>query len=84
MHPDSGVSAEELHPMESEMAMLKARVDRLEQQVRTLAEATAVLARGLESGPLEEAGAAHSAQAARLAHELLLAADLVRPQRDRG
>jgi hypothetical protein len=71
------LAAEELHPLEAEMVLLKARVDKIEQQMRTLAEANLVLARGLEAGPLQEAGQAQPEHAARLAHELLLAAGLI-------
>ncbi|MFF5211088.1 hypothetical protein [Streptosporangium sp. NPDC000396] len=59
------------------MNLLKARMEKVEQQMRALAEASLVLARGLEAGPLQEAGQAQPEHAARLAHELLLAAGLV-------
>ncbi|GGO17856.1 hypothetical protein GCM10010116_36070 [Microbispora rosea subsp. aerata] len=61
-----------------EIDELRARLDTAERHVRTLAEAVRVLAGGLEGGPLEEAGRARPEHAARLAHELLLAAGLIR------
>ncbi|MEV4294032.1 hypothetical protein [Microbispora rosea] len=70
------------HP--GEIDELKARLDAAERQVRTLAEAVRVLAGGLEGGPLEEAGQARTEHAARLAHELLLAAGLIRPEESEG
>ncbi len=51
-----------------------ARFQRLEAQVASLAEAVSVLARGLEKTPGEEPDEQRSAKAARLAHEILLAA----------
>ncbi|MEU6414793.1 hypothetical protein [Microbispora sp. NPDC046933] len=63
-----------------EIDELKARLDAAERQVRALAEAVRVLAGGLEGGPLEEAGRARPEHAARLAHELLLAAGLIQPK----
>lgn len=75
--PETGLTAEEMHPLEAELELLTTRVDRLEQQMQALAEANLVLARGLEGGPLQEAGQAQPEHAARLAHELLLAAGLV-------
>ncbi|OPG03791.1 hypothetical protein [Microbispora sp. GKU 823] len=67
-----------------EIDELKARLDATERQVRSLAEAVRVLAGGLESGPLEEAGRARPEHAARLAHELLLAAGLIQPEESEG
>ncbi|GIH52670.1 hypothetical protein SAMN05421833_1464 [Microbispora rosea] len=70
------------HP--GEIDELKTRLDAAERQVRTLAEAVRVLAGGLEGGPLEEAGRARPEHAARLAHELLLAAGLIQPKESEG
>ncbi|TQS27914.1 hypothetical protein [Microbispora sp. KK1-11] len=70
------------HP--EEIDELKARLDATERQVRTLAEAVRALAGGLEGGPLEEAGQARPEHAARLAHELLLAAGLIQPKESEG
>ncbi len=70
------------HP--EEIDELRARLDATERQVRTLAEAVRVLAGGLEGGPLEEAGRARPEHAARLAHELLLAAGLIQPKESEG
>ncbi|MBE3012174.1 hypothetical protein IL992_23680 [Microbispora sp. NEAU-D428] len=67
-----------------EIDELKARLDATERQVRTLAEAVRALAGGLEGGPLEEAGHARPEHAARLAHELLLAAGLIQPKESEG
>lgn len=58
----------------------QARLDTLERQVRALAEAVRVLAGGLEGGPLQEVNQERPEHAARLAHELLLAAGFVRPE----
>ncbi|WP_157594859.1 hypothetical protein [Streptosporangium amethystogenes] len=76
--PDMVPATEQTHPLELELNLLKARVSKAEKQIQALAEAHLALARGLEAGPLEEPGQMHPAQAARLAHELLLAAGLVR------
>ncbi|MEO3801841.1 hypothetical protein [Nonomuraea sp. B1E8] len=76
--PEVGSTAERTHPLEAELNRLKARVDEVDKQVQALAEVSLALARGLESGPMEEPGQMHPEQAARLAHELLLAAGLVR------
>ncbi|GLX09553.1 hypothetical protein [Microbispora sp. NBRC 16548] len=70
------------HP--EEIDELRARLDATERQVRTLAEVVRVLAGGLEGGPLEEAGRARPEHAARLAHELLLAAGLIQPKESEG
>ncbi|WP_431920897.1 hypothetical protein [Nonomuraea jabiensis] len=75
--PDVVPAAEQTRPLEVELNLLKARVDRAEKQVQALAEAGLALVRGLEGGPMEEPGQMHPEQAARLAHELLLAAGLV-------
>lgn len=77
--PGIGLTAEETHPLEIELELLKARITKAERQVQALAEAMLALARGMEAGPLEEPDQLHPEHAARLAHELLLAADLVRP-----
>ncbi|MET4660814.1 hypothetical protein ACFW6C_23625 [Streptomyces fungicidicus] len=53
-----------------------ARLDRLETQVATLAEAVRVLARGLEDVPSKDVPPEETARCARLAHELLLAQHL--------
>ncbi|MFF3669973.1 hypothetical protein [Microtetraspora malaysiensis] len=76
----TGSTAEETHRLTVELDLLKGRVSRLEQQVRTLAEANLALARGMEANPLEEPDQTRPAHSARLAHELLLAADLVPPK----
>ncbi|MEU7693005.1 hypothetical protein [Microbispora hainanensis] len=67
-----------------EIDELKARLDATERQVSTLAEAVRVLAGGLESGPLEDPAQSRPEHAARLAHELLLAAGLIRPEEREG
>ncbi|MGI5485584.1 hypothetical protein [Microtetraspora malaysiensis] len=76
----TGSAAEETHRLTVELDLLKGRVSRLEQQVRTLAEANLALARGLEANPLEEPDQTRPEHSARLAHELLLAAGLVPPK----
>lgn len=58
---------------------LEERVHQLETRVATLAEAVSVLARGLEDGPLAEPGERTVVDAARKAHELLLAARTAAP-----
>jgi uncharacterized protein (DUF2267 family) len=50
----------------------EARLDSLEGEVRTLAEAVRVLAAGLEAMPLAEPGDDTGARAARRAHQILL------------
>jgi hypothetical protein len=50
------------------------RIRRLEDQVSSLAEAVRTLARGLEDVPGAEPAEHRAAKAARLAHEMLLAA----------
>jgi hypothetical protein len=77
--PSLGLTAVEKHPLEAELEVLKARVANAEKQIQALAEATLVPARGMEAGPLEAPDQLHPEHAARLAHELLLAADLVPP-----
>ena len=52
------------------------RVHTLEGRVAVLAEAVRILARGLEDLPAVEPGGNRAAQAARQAHDLLLAAGL--------
>ena len=54
---------------------------RLEVQADALAEAIEVLARGLEGGPMAEPRNRHAEEAARHAHELLLLARSVQPDR---
>ncbi|MEU8246480.1 hypothetical protein [Nonomuraea sp. NPDC048916] len=76
--PDAVPATEEMPPLEVELNLLKARVGKAEKQIEALAEAALTLARGLEAGPMEEPGQMHPEQAARLAHELLLAAGLIR------
>lgn len=73
--PDAGRAAGEEGARAAELDLLRKRVGRIEEQVRALAEATLALARGMEAGPLEEPGGRRAERAARLAHELLLAAD---------
>ncbi|MGW2355082.1 hypothetical protein [Actinacidiphila glaucinigra] len=59
-------------PQTSEM-----RLQRLESQVSTLAEAVRALAHGLEAAPSRDAALAdEAARGARLAHELLLSQQL--------
>jgi hypothetical protein len=55
------------------VALLEERVHRLESRVTTLADALRLLARGLEDGPMSEPGDRTPAEAARQAHDLLLA-----------
>ena len=57
---------------ESRLA-LEERVHRLEVRVATLADAVDVLARGLGGGPLAEPDERKAVDAARQAHDLLLA-----------
>jgi len=52
------------------------RLAKLEGDVRTVAEALHALAAGLEGRPIAESTGEEPARAARLAHELLLAAGL--------
>lgn len=59
---------------EPSRSALEERVRLLEARVATLAEAVTVLARGLERGPMAEPGEREMADAARKAHDLLLAA----------
>lgn len=59
---------------EPSKTVLEERVRQLETQVATLADALRVLARGLEDGPLAEPGDRTVVEAARQAHDLLLAA----------
>jgi len=54
---------------------------RLEVQADALAEAIEVLARGLAGGPMAEPRNRHAEEAARRAHELLLLARSVPPER---
>ena len=68
-----------LRGQESATAVLEERVHRLEVRMESLADAVRVLARGLEAGPLAEPAAGRPAEAARRAHELLLAAESVPP-----
>ncbi len=60
---------------------MEERVHRLEVQADALAEAIGVLARGLEGGPMAEPRNRHVEEAARRAHELLLLARSVLPDR---
>ena len=55
------------------VALLEERVHHLESRVTTLADALRLLARGLEDGPMSEPGDRTLAEAARRAHDLLLA-----------
>lgn len=63
---------------ESRLA-LEERVHQLETRVATLADAVEVLTRGLEGGPLAEPDERKVVDAARKAHDLLLAARTVPP-----
>lgn len=63
---------------------MEERVRRLEVQADALAEAIEVLARGLEGGPMAEPRNSHVEEAARRAHELLLLARSVPPDRPRA
>jgi len=65
--------ADELAPRQPSMSALEQRVHHLELTVATLAEALRVLARGLQDGPMSEPGEPIVAEAARRAHDLLLA-----------
>ncbi|MET7339371.1 hypothetical protein [Nonomuraea sp. NPDC005650] len=76
--PDAVPATEETHPLELELNLIKVRVSKAEKQIQALAEATLALAHGLEARPMEEPGQVHPEQAARLAHELLLAVGFVR------
>lgn len=58
---------------ETQMAALQGRVRLLEERVAVLTEALQTLARGLEGIPTAEPGGDPAAEAARKAHELLLA-----------
>lgn len=58
---------------ETSQFALEERLHLLEARVAVLAEAITVLTRGLESGPLTEPGEQQVADAARRAHDLLLA-----------
>lgn len=62
------------HFQESSNTALEERVHYLETQVATLADALQVLARGLEDSPMAEPGDRTVVEAARHAHDLLLAA----------
>lgn len=62
------------HFQESSNTALEERVHHLETQVATLVDALRVLARGLEDGPMTEPGDRTVGEAARHAHDLLLAA----------
>ncbi|MFF4622682.1 hypothetical protein [Nonomuraea jabiensis] len=75
--PDAVPASEDTNLLEVELNLLKARVSAAEKQIQALAEATLALARGLEARPTEEPVQMHPEQAARLAHELLLAAGLL-------
>ena len=63
---------------ESRLA-LEERVHLLEARMATLADAVDVLARGLEGGPLAEPDERKVVDAARQAHDLLLAARTAPP-----
>jgi exonuclease VII small subunit len=64
------------HYQEPSNSALEERVHHLESQVATLTDALLVLARGLEDGPMAEPGDRTMAEAARQAHDLLLAAQV--------
>ncbi len=57
-------------------AALEERINVLERRVTALAEVVGILARGLEDLPTAGPGQRPATQAARRAHELLLAAEL--------
>ena len=59
---------------ETSITALQERVRRLEERVAALTEALQVLVGGLEDRPTAEPGGRPAAEAARRAHELLLAA----------
>ena len=65
-------------------ATMEERVHRLEVQADALAEAIEVLTRGLEGGPMAEPRNRHAEEAARRAHELLILARSVPPDRPRA
>ncbi len=65
------------HYQAPSMTGLEERVHRLESTVAALADALRVLARGLEDGPMSEPGNRTVVEAARQAHDLLLAANVV-------
>jgi uncharacterized protein (DUF2267 family) len=60
-------------PQETAGEPVDERLGRIEARLDTLTEALRVLAAGLERRPYDEPGTNHRAQAARRAHELLLA-----------
>ena len=62
-------------------ATMEERVHRLEVHADALAEAIEVLARGLEGGPMAEPRNRQAEEAARHAHELLLLARSIPPDR---
>lgn len=64
---------------ESAVPALEERVHRLEVRTEALADAVRLLARGLEAGPMAGPAAGRSAEAARRAHEVLLAAESAPP-----
>ena len=72
------------HYQETSMTALEERLHRLETKVATLTDAVRVLARGLEDGPLSEPGERNVVEAARQAHELLLAAGTPAPAQADG
>ncbi len=61
------------HERETPTTALQERVHLLEVRVAALAEALQILARGLEDLPTAEPGGQPAAEAARRAHDLLLA-----------
>jgi exonuclease VII small subunit len=62
-------------PHQEPAAALEERVRRLEVRTAALADALRALVGGLEDNPLAEPGEKSAAEAARRAHELLLAAE---------
>jgi hypothetical protein len=70
------------HYQEPSATALEARLRALEGQMRTLSDAIRILARGLEDFPTAEPGQRPAADAARRAHDLLLAAERHGPQAD--
>jgi hypothetical protein len=59
---------------QADPATVEDRIRQLEAKMEALIEAVAVLARGLEGGPMAGQRDQHTEEAARRAHELLLVA----------
>jgi len=69
---------------EPDLAPLEDRIRQLEAHMEALIEAVAVLARGLERGPMDEPQNRRTEEAARRTHELLLLAKSARPAQSAG